>query len=445
MSDSESVERPTAATRLAQGIKQLRLDRGMSQRTLASAIGYSRQYVSMVEWEDATVPSQGLIAAIDDALGAHGALNSLWADAKADQKTVRSRDERAQRGSPPDHHSCSSTPSATHSDRPRAANEGPNPNVIDVLQRVHKLGRGIDPLVMREVHTTTDLIISDYRNLNPAEMSRVLVRQRRWIEELLGASVRPDQSRWLLRLGAKTSGILGYITVGYGQFQFSRAYLLEAFTLAELSEHANIRAWVRSLQSFCEYYSGNYPQALAHALDGLNGSPSAPLKARLAANCEARALGMLGDSRGVDFAIEAAYGHLSNANPAIPTPSSIALDAFDESQIAGNAATAYASLGSAVRVEEHAENALSQIDPTSSLGRSLVLIDLARSQALAGHGDLERACILVEQALALSSGRRIVSLQERFALFMSEATEQWGTELRLDSLRESAIGMGRSS
>jgi DNA-binding XRE family transcriptional regulator len=47
-----AVGRAALADELAREIKRLRTEAGMSQRVLAGRIGYSRQYVSMAEWED---------------------------------------------------------------------------------------------------------------------------------------------------------------------------------------------------------------------------------------------------------------------------------------------------------------------------------------------------------------------------------------------------------
>ncbi|MBU3066853.1 helix-turn-helix domain-containing protein [Nocardia sp. NEAU-G5] len=79
----------TVADELAREIKRLRIDAGLSQRALAARVGYSRQYVSMTEWEDATLPSQELVAVLDAALSANGALIALRAQGKNDQQTRR--------------------------------------------------------------------------------------------------------------------------------------------------------------------------------------------------------------------------------------------------------------------------------------------------------------------------------------------------------------------
>ncbi len=81
----------SVANRLAREIKRLRTAAGLSQRVLATRIGYSRQYVSMAEWGDANIPSLDLVTAIDTALGAGGTLVALRGEAKADRSLFESQ------------------------------------------------------------------------------------------------------------------------------------------------------------------------------------------------------------------------------------------------------------------------------------------------------------------------------------------------------------------
>lgn len=76
----------TVADQLAREIKRLRLSTGLSQRALAAKIGYSRQYVSMAEWENSDLPSAELVTAIDTALGAGGELVTLRDKARHRQR-----------------------------------------------------------------------------------------------------------------------------------------------------------------------------------------------------------------------------------------------------------------------------------------------------------------------------------------------------------------------
>ncbi|WP_405132888.1 helix-turn-helix domain-containing protein [Nocardia sp. NBC_01388] len=77
------------AGELAREIKRLRKAAGISQRVLASMIGYSRQYVTLTEWEDSNLPSLEVVAAIDNALDANGALLALRAHANDDRQARR--------------------------------------------------------------------------------------------------------------------------------------------------------------------------------------------------------------------------------------------------------------------------------------------------------------------------------------------------------------------
>ena len=90
MTEPERTPRDVA-NHLAREIKRRRLDAGFSQRGLAAATGYTRQYVSMTEWEDGNLPSQELIAAIDTAVGAEGDLVAIRAEAKTTRQQSRQR------------------------------------------------------------------------------------------------------------------------------------------------------------------------------------------------------------------------------------------------------------------------------------------------------------------------------------------------------------------
>ncbi|MEU5696726.1 helix-turn-helix transcriptional regulator [Actinosynnema sp. NPDC020468] len=62
---------------LASEVRRLRVERGLSQRELAARIGYTRQYVSVMERKGANLPSKDLVKAADHALGAEGYLVGL--------------------------------------------------------------------------------------------------------------------------------------------------------------------------------------------------------------------------------------------------------------------------------------------------------------------------------------------------------------------------------
>jgi transcriptional regulator with XRE-family HTH domain len=80
----------SAAERLAEEIRARRTDAGLSQARLAARIGYTPAYISLAERpEKGGLPSAAVVQAIDNALGADGALVNLREQAEADQQTLR--------------------------------------------------------------------------------------------------------------------------------------------------------------------------------------------------------------------------------------------------------------------------------------------------------------------------------------------------------------------
>ncbi|MFF0494509.1 helix-turn-helix transcriptional regulator [Nocardia sp. NPDC004068] len=88
MNDIAAPKVSRAGCRLREEIKRLRIERGLSQPSLAALTGYSRQYVSRAE-RSHNLPSHDLVRSLDMALGADGGLLSLWIDAKEEQKARR--------------------------------------------------------------------------------------------------------------------------------------------------------------------------------------------------------------------------------------------------------------------------------------------------------------------------------------------------------------------
>ncbi|GAA5060853.1 helix-turn-helix domain-containing protein [Nocardia callitridis] len=422
------------ADELAREIRRLRLAAGLSQRRLAAKIGYSRQYVSMTEWQDAALPSQEVTAALDTALHAQGALLAIRARAKG----IR----QAKHEPPREQGSSFVPPVAEHAHfvtEPTESRENGNApeGLADVLGRIHKWSRSVHPGVVEHLRVNTLRTIEQYETLDSASLVDGLVRQRMWIDDLLQESAPERQRRQLFDVAAQTSGLLGFITVGIGDFPLGRAYCAESFQLSGVIDDANLQAWARGLQSFCEYYSGRYDEALNYALDGLSYAGDGSQRVRLLVNGVARAYGKLGDSNGVRLAVDDAYEALSKGAVPQGVPSSISLDCYSVAQVAGNAATAYVSLSMPDKAEEYARSALLEMNSSNSpWGRSLVTVDLARSHIQSKQPDVEYASSLMIDALGSSSGKAMIPLRHRAAEFVQDATDRWGKLPRLREVRE---------
>jgi hypothetical protein len=301
-------------------------------------------------------------------------------------------------------------------------------DVTDVLRRIQQTyGSSIHPDITRQLRDNMRHTLVHYESLDHHSLFPALRRQRAWIESLLGECGHPAQRKELFEIAGATSGVLGYVAVGSGDFSLARAYCLEAFQLGDFADNANLQAWSRGLQSFCEYYAGRYDDALNLAKDGLNYAQSGPQSVRLVINGAARAMGKLGDVKGVDGAVDEAHELMSRNDVPNGVPSSISLDCYSAAQVASNAATAYVSLAMPEKVQYYVAEALPEISKSDSpWSRSLVQIDLAVSHVRAKDADLDRAAALVHDALAISATRPIISVEQRTSEFIRDVTNRWG-------------------
>jgi len=320
---------------------------------------------------------------------------------------------------------------------PAPNDPGITDELLTVLSRVQRLSRSVDSTVVGQLQNSTRLSIAQYETLDPSELVPALTKQRRWLDELIDQCSHPVQRRQLFELASETSGLLGYIAVGCANFSLARAYCQESYHLGEYAEDSNLTAWARGMQSFCEYYAGQYNSALHYAEDGLARAMGGPQSARLAINGVARAKGKLGDTEGVHQAVEQAHEILTYCGSLAGVPSSISLESYSPAQVAGNAATAYLSLAMPDRVEKYADRALAEMSEANSpWGRSLVMIDVARSHVLSADADLDAAADIMLDALDPSRGTVMMQVRRRGMEFVRDATARWGDTSTLRSIRD---------
>jgi DNA-binding XRE family transcriptional regulator len=321
--------------------------------------------------------------------------------------------------------------------------KGLSEDVVDILGRIQKLHQGtIHPEIISQLQENARQTVSEYERLGHPSLVPSLIKRRAFMEVLLGECRHPAQQRQLFEITALISGVLGYVAVGRGNFPLARAYTLEAFQLGDFAGDTNLQAWARGLQSFCEYYAGRYDSAVALAQDGLTYAQAGPQSVRLAINGVARAQGKLGDAVGVDRAVGESYDLLERNDAPQGVPSSIALGCYSAAQTASNAATAYVSLRMADKTQHYVDLALPEISMSDSpWSRSLVMIDLALSLVRSDKGaDLDNATQLVLDALSISAGRPIISVQQRTAEFVRDAVNRWGLTPQVRAILDATAG-----
>ena len=392
-------------------VRQFMADRGMSLRGLARAVPCDPSYLSkMLNGRKPVSPH--LAVRVDDALGAGGEIR------RAATSITESATPREVRSS-------------------SRADQGITEDVIDVLGRIQRLSRTVNPEIVQHLQDNLRYTIVRYEKLEHSRIVPTLLKQRAWVDELLDECSHPRQRQRLFEIAAAASGVLGYVAVGRGDYPLARAYCLEAFHLSDFAQDTNLQAWARGLQSFCEYYAGQYGEALRLAEDGLNYAQSGPQSVRLTVNGIARSLGKLGDAEGVHRAVDRAYDLMSRNDVPGGVPSSIALECYSVAQTASNAATAYVSLGMPEKVQQYIGVALPDISKSDSpWSRSLVMIDLARSLISCKDADLDHAVALVLEALGISADRPIISVRQRASEFVRDAAGRWGNLSQVSLVRD---------
>jgi transcriptional regulator with XRE-family HTH domain/tetratricopeptide (TPR) repeat protein len=329
---------------------------------------------------------------------------------------------------------------------PLSTNDRGAEDAFNILGRIQKLHRcTVHPEVIYQLKDNTRRVVTQYEAQDHSVLVPVLLNQRALIEAVLDECRRPSQQQELFRIAGATSGVLGYVAVGRGDFPLARAYCLEAFQLGDFAQDSNLQAWARGLQSFCEYYAGEYHDALDLAENGLSYAQSGPQSVRLTINGAARAMGKLGDAEGVHRSVQEAYELLSRNEVPGGVPSSISFDCYSAAQAASNAATAYVSLGIPEKAEHYVKLALPEIRKSGSpWSRSLVMIDLAVSKIRAKDPELDQATELVWDALSISADRPIISVQQRASDVVAEVVTRWGDVPQVRAIRDavSALKLG---
>lgn len=172
------------------------------------------------------------------------------------------------------------------------------------------------------------------------------------------------------------------------------------------------------------YYRGDYQDAVAYAADAVRYAGSRPVAVQAAVH-QARAHARLGERDAVDRAIGRAFELRSSLNePDLPHPF-LAFEPYDTARIAGNAATAYLSLGATDRVIEYTDTALPALAAYGSrAGQALTRLDAASAHLIGETPDPERAADEVNQAVEAAGDLRSTVIARRAQEFVHTA-ERW--------------------
>ncbi|MFE3322511.1 hypothetical protein [Nocardia sp. NPDC059195] len=257
-------------------------------------------------------------------------------------------------------------------------------------------------------------IVDRYEVEGPRHLASEVQELRRRVNLLLQQRRHPAHVEQLYRIAARLSGVLAYMAVNCGRFGSARMHCREAQVLASLIEDGEMLAWVKSTESFCAYYAGDFVSSVKLAEEGIELAGSGSQAIRLYSNGLARAWGKLGDAVEVEQAIERALSLADHQNAVPGLTPALTFESYGKARLMANAATAFLSAGRFDKALEFGglvEDHVSQSDSVWS--RTLVRLDVATALVLQRSPEVEHAVQLGIEALDASADRPIRSIWQR--------------------------------
>lgn len=390
-------------TAFGRRLAELRAERGLSLQRLGELVHYSRSHLSDLE-RGVKQPSTATAKRLDDVLSAGGYLAALAARSRA---------------------------------QPDDGGTGWLDDPQEIEQRRRRVAASnIDEAKLQYLEGAVLRLIAEYERHPATVMASQTLRLRRYVDEVLAGRQHPPQRERLYAVAVHLCGLLGTLAVDLGLHVHARAYGLEAFDLADASGHPDLQAWARAAQSFVAYYAGDYHEALAYAQDGQRRAPRSPHCVRLALNGEARALARLGDTYGVDDAVDRGFSLLNDFPAATQVSAGLTLGAYCPARATANAATAYLALGQPAKVQRYAAPALSVFDREELRGpQALTRLDLATAALMSRDPEPERAAQLAADAIAVSAPQGLESVKLRAREFLDRA-RPWASQPGIRAIAE---------
>ncbi|WP_018505191.1 helix-turn-helix domain-containing protein [Parafrankia discariae] len=229
----------TAEDILPTEIRRRRCERGLSRDELAGRTGYSRQYISQLEQPSRGIPARPVLAAVDAALEAGGALVDLR------EAAIAERTER--HGRQPDAEIESRRRIGDLLDHRRSDRE------LDYLDRL-----------------AADLIAAADA-LDPADVTAQVLDQQAFVDQLLRTPMLPHQQFRLFMIAGHLAGLLAISLLDMDELAKASTCCLEAAVFTELTGHEGLRAWTLAVNSLIDAAARHAEESEPGATTGRGG------------------------------------------------------------------------------------------------------------------------------------------------------------------------------
>jgi transcriptional regulator with XRE-family HTH domain len=215
----------TERTSLAAEVRGRRTARGLSRADLARLTGYSATYLGQLEQPGRPVPARPVVAAVDRALGAQGALVRLR------EAALAARDAEPLAGSA----------------GPLAGSENSSRRRIRGLLEQRTSEERLDRFDRRVAE-----LVDAAGRLAPTVVAARVVEEQRAADILLASRLLPDQQVRLFVLSGHLAGLLALALVDAGEMRAASVSCLEAAVFTELTGHEGLRAWTLAINGLIE-------------------------------------------------------------------------------------------------------------------------------------------------------------------------------------------------
>ncbi|MGW5440238.1 hypothetical protein [Nocardia asteroides] len=184
--------------------------------------------------------------------------------------------------------------------------------------------------------------------------------------------------------------------------------------MASFTDDHEMLAWVKSTESFCAYYAGDFADAAALAEQGIAMAKGGSQTIRLYSNGLARAQGKLGDTADVERSVEQAMALADRMNVTPGLTPALTFSSYGKARLLANAATAFLSAGRFDKALEYGNLVNEYVSQSDSVwSRALVTLDVATALTLQRSPEVEQAVRFGIEALDASADRPIRSVWQR--------------------------------
>ncbi|WP_327189043.1 regulator [Streptomyces xinghaiensis] len=249
-------------------------------------------------------------------------------------------------------------------------------------------------------------------------------------EPMLRGSYGESTGRQLFGAVADLTRLAGWTSYDIAAHGLAQRYFVQALRLSQAADDRVYGSYVLVTMSRQAVYLGHGREAaqLARVAQQGAGCGAPPVVQSLLHAAEARAHGLLGDTRACTGALTRAERALESARPGDEVPYWARF--FDEAQLADEFGHCHRDLGQYRAAAQHAERSLQLRD--SGYARSRLFCRVVLASARLGLGDLDQACALGAESARQAAEMRSVRATEYVREF----------ERRLEPFKDAAAVRG---